>query len=265
MSRIQAFLFAGFTILLVVVAVWAFRKPWLPDLAADRAAIDARIYLTMTVTGIAFILTQVLLAVFIWRFRAREGQTAAYWHDNPRLEFTWTAVTAGVMTILVLGALRLWAQVYSPPPADALLVEVTGQQFAWNVRYPGPDGVLGRTDPRRITVDNPLGIDDQDPRSADDIFLVNQLYLPVGRPVRLRIRSKDVIHSFFLPNFRVKQDAVPGMTIDIWFTPTQTGTFELACAEHCGLGHYRMRGFVVVQTPEEFAETLASLPPWSGQ
>lgn len=265
MGRIHALLFAGFTLLLIVVAVWAFGKPWLPDLASDRAAIDHRIQLALIVTGVAFILTQGLLAAFTWGFRAREGRQAAYWYDNPRLEFTWTAVTAIVMTTLVLGALRLWAQIYSPPPADALLVEVTGQQFAWNVRYPGKDGVFGRTDPRLITVDNPLGIDGQDPHSADDIFLVNQLYLPVGHPVHLRIRSKDVIHSFFLPNFRVKQDAVPGMTIDTWFTPTQTGTFELACAEHCGLGHYRMRGFVIVQTPEEFAETLASLPPWGGQ
>jgi len=265
MGRMQALLFAGFTLLLVVVAVWAFSRPWLPDLAADRSAIDHRIYLTLAVTGGAFILTQVLLALFAWRFRAREGRQAAYWHDNPRLEFTWTVVTAGVMTILVLGALRLWAHIYSPPPDDALLVEVTGQQFAWNIRYPGQDGVFGRTDPRLITVDNPLGIDDRDPHSADDILLVNQLYLPVGRPVRVRIRSKDVIHSFFLPNFRVKQDAVPGMNIDIWFTPTRPGMYELACAEHCGLGHYRMRGFVIVQTPEEFAETLASLPTWGGQ
>ncbi len=265
MGRIQALLFAGFIVLLVVAAVWSFSKPWLPDLAADRSAIDDRIHLALIVTGIAFIITQLMLGLFAWRFRAQEGRVAAYWHDSPRLEFTWTAVTAGVMTVLVLGALRLWAQIYSPPPADALRVEVTGQQFAWNVRYPGKDGVFGRTDPRLITVDNPLGIDDRDPHSADDIFLVNQLYLPVGQPVHLWIRSKDVIHSFFLPNFRVKQDAVPGMTIDIWFTPTKTGTYELACAEHCGLGHYRMRGFVFVQTPEEFAETLASLPPWGGE
>lgn len=265
MGRIHGWLFAITIFLGVVLAVLAFAKPWLPALASDRAYIDQVIRVTLIITGIAFVLTHLLLGYFVWRYRARDGVPAAYWHDNPRLELTWTIVTAVILTTLVFNALRLWAQIYTPPPLEALLVEVTGQQFAWNIRYPGQDGIFGRTDPHLVSPDNQIGIDDSDPYSADDIFLINQLYVPVGRPVHLRIRSKDVIHSFFLPHFRFKQDAVPGMTIDVWFVPEKVGTYEIACAEHCGLGHYRMRGFLYVQPPEEFQATMAEQPTWKGQ
>src|SRR5688572_26202684 len=113
-----------------------------------------------------------------------------------------------------------------------MLVEVTGQQFAWNVRYPGPDNTLGKTDFRLASQENPIGLDKNDPAAADDVMLLNQLYLPQDRPVRVQLRSMDVLHSFFLPNFRVKQDAIPGMTVQVWFVPKQSGDFEIACAEH---------------------------------
>jgi cytochrome c oxidase subunit II len=153
----------------------------------------------------------------------------------------------------LFNALGLWAQITSAPPADAFVVEVTGQQFAWNIRYPGKDGIFGRTDPKLVSPEasNFIGLDRSDPNAADDIMMQNQLFLPAGRPVRVRIRSLDVIHSFFLPNFRVKQDAMPGMTVETWFVPTQTGDFEIACAQHCGLGHYRMRGQVHVVPASE--------------
>jgi cytochrome c oxidase subunit II len=137
-----------------------------------------------------------------------------------------------------------------------MVVEVTGQQFAWNVRYPGQDGLFGKTDAKLSTQENPIGLDKADPAAADDQMLLNQLYLAKDKPVRVRLRSLDVIHSFFLPNFRVKQDAVPGMTIDTWFVPKQAGDFDIACAEHCGLGHYRMRGQVHVVAQDAFESSL---------
>ena len=175
---------------------------------------------------------------------------------------------AVVEAILLVGfAIPLWAARIGdiPPANEALVVQVTGEQFAWNIHYAGPDGVFGRTDIKLLDLQsNPLGLDRSDPAAKDDVTTVNQLHLPVNKPVIVRLRSKDVIHSFGVPEFRVKQDAVPGLTIPIWFVPTittaamrtQTGNpefqYEIACAQLCGLGHARMRGFVTVQSAEEF-------------
>ena len=177
-----------------------------------------------------------------------------------------------VEAILLFGfAIPLWAARVDRRPADseALVVQVTGEQFAWNMHYAGPDGKFGRTDIKLLDLQsNPLGLDRSDPAGTDDITLVNQLYLPANRPVIVKLRSKEVIHSFGVPEFRVKQDAIPGLTIPIWFIPTvttaemrtRTGNvefqYEIACAQLCGLGHARMRGFVTVQTAEEFQKWL---------
>ena len=142
-------------------------------------------------------------------------------------------------------------------PDDAVVIEVTGEQFTWNVRYPGEDGEFGRTDPHRISVENPLGVDSNDPAAADDIHELAVFYVPVNRPVHIRLRSKDVLHSFYLPHHRIKQDAVPGMTIGLWFVPTVEGEFELACAELCGFGHYQMRGTFHVVSEQEFEQWLS--------
>ena len=161
--------------------------------------------------------------------------------------------------VIAIG-MPVWAEYFdAAPPADATVIEVTAQQFMWNVRYPGPDGVFGRTDPRLVDdTTNPLGIVKSDPAGKDDVVTLNEITVPFGRAVHVLLRSKDVIHSFFLPNFRVKQDAVPGMTPEVVFFPTRTGTFELACAELCGLAHYRMRGTFNVVPQKEFAEWLRS-------
>ena len=156
-----------------------------------------------------------------------------------------------------------------PRTSEALVVQVTGEQFAWNIHYAGPDGVFGRTDIKLLDLQsNPLGLDRSDPAAKDDVTTLNQLYLPVNKPIIVRLRSKDVIHSFGVPEFRVKQDAIPGLTIPIWFVPnvttaemrTRTGNpefqYEIACAQLCGLGHARMRGFVTVQTAEEFQKWM---------
>jgi cytochrome c oxidase subunit 2 len=257
MAKLQGLLFGLATLVLVVVATFYFTKTWLPPLKSDRIAIDHALAITLAVTGLVFIITNLLLAWFGYAYQDGPGAKAAYWHDSPRLEMTWTLVTAGILAIFLFNALSLWAKVTAPPPADAVLIEVTGQQFAWNVRYPGKDGVLGKTDHLQASQDNPIGLVKDDPAAKDDLLLLNQMYLPKDRPVRVQVRSMDVIHSFFLPNFRVKQDAMPGMTIDIWFTPTELGDFEIACAEHCGLGHYRMRGAVHVVPAADLEKAVA--------
>jgi len=202
------------------------------------------------------------------RFRQSRNPVANYTgvksHNSNYAEIGVAVVEA----ILLFGfAIPLWAARIGdiPPENEALIVQVTGEQFAWNFHYPGPDGVFGRTDITLLDLQsNPLGLDRDDPAAKDDITTVNQLYLPVNKPIIVRLRSKDVIHSFGVPEFRVKQDAVPGLTIPIWFIPdvttaemrTRTGNpefqYEIACAQLCGLGHYRMRGFVTVLTAEEF-------------
>jgi cytochrome c oxidase subunit 2 len=206
------------------------------------------------------------------RFRRSRHPVANYAavksHASSYLEIA-VAVVEG---ILLFGfSVPLWAARVDdiPPESEALVVQVTGEQFAWNVRYAGPDGVFGRTDIKLIDVQsNPLGLDQSDPAAKDDVTTLNQLYLPVNRPVIVKLRSKDVIHSFNVPEFRVKQDAIPGFTIPIWFVPNVTTTemrsrtgnpdfqYEIACAQLCGLGHYRMRGFVTILAAEEFQKWM---------
>jgi cytochrome c oxidase subunit 2 len=206
------------------------------------------------------------------RFRRSRQPVADYTGVKSHASSYLEGGVALVEAILLVGfAIPLWAaRVGSrPPDNEALLVQVTGEQFAWNIHYAGPDGKFGRTDITLIDVQsNPLGLDRNDPASKDDVTTTNQLYLPVNKPIIVTLRSKDVIHSFGVPEFRVKQDAIPGLTIPIWFIPnvttaemrTRTGNaefqYEIACAQLCGLGHARMRGFVTVQTAEEFKTWL---------
>jgi cytochrome c oxidase subunit 2 len=208
----------------------------------------------------------------LFRFHRSRNPVANYTGVKSHASSYLEGGVALVEAILLFGfAIPLWAARVDKRPADseALLVQVTGEQFAWNIHYAGPDGKFGRTDITLIDVQsNPLGLDRNDPAAKDDVTTLNQLYLPVNKPIIVRLRSKDVIHSFGVPEFRVKQDAIPGLTIPIWFVPTltteqmrtQTGNaefqYEIACAQLCGLGHARMRGFVTVQTAEEFQKWL---------
>ena len=165
-----------------------------------------------------------------------------------------------VWLIFMLG-LPIWSQVKEvfPKDEDAQVVEMVAEQFAWGFQYAGPDGLFGRKDPAQISPDNTIGIDRSDPAAADDIVSLNTLHVPLGKPTIVYMTSKDVIHSFFVPEFRVKHDVVPGMRIPLWFEPTQTGTFELVCSQLCGLGHYRMVGRVVVHEPHDFENQLREL------
>jgi cytochrome c oxidase subunit 2 len=208
------------------------------------------------------------------RFRRSRHPVANYTGARSHTSSYLEVGVAVVEGILLIGfSIPIWAARVDriPPENEALVVHVTGEQFAWNVRYAGPDGVFGRTDINLIDLQaNPLGLDRSDTAAKDDVTTLNQLYLPVNRPIIVKLRSKDVIHSFGVPEFRVKQDAIPGLTIPVWFVPnvtteemrTRTGnpefTYEIACAQLCGLGHYRMRGFVTVLTPEEFQKWMDS-------
>jgi cytochrome c oxidase subunit II len=206
------------------------------------------------------------------RFRKSRNPVANYTGVKSHASNYSEVGVALVEAILLFGfAIPIWAARVDrmPPENEALVVHVTGEQFAWNVHYPGPDGKFGRTDIKLIDVQsNPLGIDRSDPAAKDDVTTLNQLYLPANKPIIVKLRSKDVIHSFNVPEFRVKQDAIPGLTIPVWFIPdvttaemrTRTGNaefqYEIACAQLCGLGHYRMRGYVTVQTQDEFQKWM---------
>jgi cytochrome c oxidase subunit 2 len=206
------------------------------------------------------------------RFRRSRHPVASYTGVTSNTSKYSEIAVAVIEGIFLFGfSIPLWASRVNdiPPDNEALVVQVTGEQFLWNVHYPGPDGVFGRTDIRLLDPQsNPLGLDRSDPAARDDVTTLNQLYLPVNRQVIVRLRSKDVIHSFGVPEFRVKQDAIPGLTIPVWFVPTvttaemrtRTGNakfqYEIACAQLCGLGHARMRGFVTVQAPEEFQQWM---------
>ena len=206
------------------------------------------------------------------RFRRSRNPVADYRGVTSHTSSYLEGGVAVVEAVLLLGfSIPIWAARvdHRPPENEALVVEVTGEQFAWNAHYAGPDGLFGRTSIDLIDLQsNPLGLDRSDPAGKDDVTTVNQLFLPVNKPIIVKLRSKDVIHSFGVPEFRVKQDAVPGLTIPIWFVPNVTTAemraktgkpefqYEIACAQLCGLGHARMRGFVTVQTPEEFQKWL---------
>ena len=206
------------------------------------------------------------------RFRRSRNPVASYAGAKSHTSSYLEVGVAIVEAVLLFGfAIPIWAARVDrmPPENEALVVHVTGEQFAWNVRYAGADGQFGKTDIKLIDLQaNPLGVDRSDPAGKDDVVTLNQLYLPANKPIIVKLRSKDVIHSFGVPEFRVKQDAIPGLTIPIWFIPTvttaemrtRTGNaefqYEIACAQLCGLGHYRMRGFVTVLAPDEFQKWL---------
>lgn len=243
---------------IVLISVAFFFKYGVPDLASERSAQDTLFYVILGITGVAYVLVQVVLGLYMWRFRHKDETKGSYWHDSHKLEVFWTVGTAIVLIPIVFSGLVIWGKVEaSPPPPDAIEIEGVGAQFQWDFRYPGPDGKFGAFRPDLYSLENPLGLDPSDPASADDFERTNQLVLPVNRAVHIRLRTKDVQHSFFLPNFRVKQDLVPGMETGATFTPTKIGEYEIACAELCGLGHYRMRGFLTVMSQADYDNWLA--------
>ena len=197
-------------------------------------------------------------AFFIYtliRFRASRQPRAEYGGVKSHFSTYVEVGVALVEAILLVGfAIPAWANRVDdiPNESDAIVVRVIAEQFAWNAHYPGADGMFGRTDIKLVAAENPIGLDRTDAAAKDDITTINQLNLPVNRPILIHLSSKDVIHSFSLNQMRVKQDAIPGVTFPVWFTPTKTGDWEINCSQLCGLGHYRMRGFYSIKTQQDY-------------
>ncbi len=205
---------------------------WLPEnVSTYGGEVDFLFYLIYYITGATFILVTVTMLAFLFLYRRREGRRAIYSHGNTTLEIIWTIVPAIILVVLSFMSQASWARIKSHAPPGDVEVQVTSKQFNWEMTYPGPEGKFG---------------------TADDLTLENQLHVPVGKVVRVHLRSKDVIHSFFLPNLRLKQDTVPGREILAWFQATKAGTYEIPCAELCGFGHSGMKGWLYVHPADEY-------------
>lgn len=250
-----------------------FKDRLLP-MAACKAGenYDMMFNVTTLVTGIVFFATQAVLFWFCFKYQASDKRSAYYFAHSNKLEIIWTTIPAIAMAVLVAIGLKNWYAATSPAPADATVVEIVGKQFNWIIRYPGKDNELGKRDFRKINdANNILGLDWSDPHNEDDIISPSgELHLVVNKPVKLLIGSRDVIHDVGLPHFRMKMDAVPGITTTMWFTPTITTeemkakthnpdfVYEIACDQLCGKGHYSMRGTVIVETQAEYDKWMAS-------
>ncbi|GAB4251954.1 MAG: cytochrome c oxidase subunit II [Ekhidna sp.] len=235
-------------------------------IASEHAVITENLFwTTMAVTVFVFILTQIFLFGFSYKYRFNKQKKAHYYPHNNKLEMIWTIVPAIVLAWLIISGLQQWNVITGPAPEDAEVVEVMGYQYAWAFRYPGKDGELGSSDFRKIDAINSMGIDLDDQRGHDD-FMPTQLVIPKGRPVLLKIRGRDVIHSVYNPHFRIQMNAVPGMPTQFWFTPSvstaemraKTGNpdfnYELVCNKICGKSHYGMKGIITVLEQDEYDE-----------
>jgi cytochrome c oxidase subunit II len=233
----------------------------LPVQASTHAAeLDHLTSIVHWLMAILFVGWGVVFIFMLFRFRKGANPRADYHGAKGKLaKGIEIAVVVVEAILLVFYAIPAWATRVSsfPSSSEAVVVRVVGEQFAWNVHYPGPDGKFGRTDVSLMAADNPLGLDRRDPAAKDDITTINQLTLPVDRPVLVHLSSKDVIHSFGLYEMRIKQDAVPGLDIPVWFIPNRIGEYEIACSQLCGLGHYRMRGFVNIKSDADYRNFLA--------
>ena len=205
---------------------------WLPEnVSTYGPSIDRLFYIIYYVTGATFFIVQLTLLAFVFLYRARPGRRATYTHGNTALEIIWTITPAVLLVILAVVSRVTWAEIKGRMPPTDMLLQVTAKQFNWEVAYPGPDGKIG---------------------TADDVTMDNDVHVPVNKTIRVVLKSRDVIHSFFVPSLRFKQDAVPGHEIPIWFKVTKPGRYEIPCAELCGFGHSGMKGWLYVQTPEEY-------------
>jgi cytochrome c oxidase subunit 2 len=261
--------------LLLLIVIWLItfistyfflaKTWWLPvGASAAAAGIDHHMSTTYVLMGIVFVAAQLALGYFAWKYRDRGSvaRQALYSHGNNTLEITWTLLTIVLFLGLNFMSSSIWAsERFRPAVSDAVQVEVTGMQFQWYFRYPGADGKFGATKPQLQDPsgggESALGLDPTDPASKDDI-VAGTMYVPVNREIDVILRAEDVIHSFFIPAMRFKQDAVPGLAIHMHFTPIATGDYEIACSQLCGLGHYKMHGILRVVSQEDFDKWIAA-------
>jgi cytochrome c oxidase subunit II len=257
MGRVLAVIIWIITLLSVLLFISG--KWWFPQAITEHApALDRQFMITILVVGVSFTAAQIGLGWMVWKYRDNVSGRATYTHGSNRLEVIWTVVTAVVFIALAVMGQSVWASLrLHDAPAGAFQVEVVAQQFQWNFHYAGKDNVFGRTDPSLIddSALNFVGLDDTDPNAKDDAVTA-ALAVPVNRPVELRLRSKDVIHNFWVPQLRFKQDLVPGMEIKVHFTPNRVGKYELACAELCGQLHFKMKSYMLVLPEEEHRQLI---------
>jgi cytochrome c oxidase subunit 2 len=254
----------GILALIIITVLFHFMSPWwLTPLASNWSLLDTNLNLTFLVTGVVFIVINLFFVWTLIKYRHREGSKAHYEPESKKLEWWLTIVTTvGVVAMLAPG-LWAWARVIDVPD-DAEVVEVIGQQWHWSFRFPGEDGVLGQVDVGLMTADNSFGLKPDDPAGRDDVLVAGgELHLPLDTPYKFVLRSKDVLHNFTVPQFRVKMDLIPGMTPYVWLTPTRTGRFDILCEELCGIGHFAMRGAVVVDEQAAFDDWLDDFPTFA--
>jgi len=282
-NRLMAWLLVIFFIL-GLIGIYQCHVYLMDKMLPEPASIQGEKYesmsmATMIILGIVFFATQITLFYFIFRYQYSEKRKAYFYTHNYKLEILWTTIPAITLIILVVVGLKNWFHITGPAPKDSLIVEVVGKQFNWIIHYPGPDGILGKRDFRLISdANNVIGLDWSDPYSKDDIIMQNgEMHIVKDRPVHLVINSRDVVHDVGLPHFRMKMDAVPGITTTMWFTPTITTkemqkktknpnfVYEIACDQLCGKGHYSMRGTVVVQTAAAFKSWIAQQKSYYSQ
>lgn len=276
-NKVNALMFIFFLVgaggLMFWYSIKEFDNYQLPIASEHGVVTDQLFWITMAVTGVVFIITHILLFIFPYKYQYSEKRTADFYPDNNKLEVIWTAVPAVVLALLVISGWRAWSDITKPAPDNAHVVELMGYQFAWEVRYPGVDNILGANDYRLTNANNTSGVDFTDKNSLDD-FNSPVVVIPKGEPVLFRIRARDVLHSVFAPHMRLKMDAVPGMPTRFWFVPTKTTeemraelknpdfNYEIACTEVCGRGHFSMKREIRVVEPAEFRAWVAEQKPY---
>ena len=246
-------------LVLIVVGslLFHFLTPWwFTPIASNWGYIDTTIIITFWITGIVFSAVVLFMAYCVFRFRHQEGRRAAYEPENKRLEGWLAVVTAVGVAAMLAPGLLVWNQ-FVNPPEGASEIEAVGQQWQWSFRLPGKNGRLGATDSRFVSAENPLGVNPDDPNGRGNVVVIaDDLHVPIGKPVKVLLRSLDVIHNFYVPEFRAKMDLLPGVVTYFWFTPTKVGTFEIFCAGFCGIGHPQMRGNIVVEQEADYQAWL---------
>ncbi len=287
-NKVNALIFPIFLIIGFILAIWVsfYSDPYLlPEASSVHGKrTDNLFWITMGVIGAVFFATHILLFWFPFKYQYKQNHRATFYPHNNNLEVVWTVIPGIVLTTLVISGWWVWRDIMKDAPEDAVVVELVGKQFNWIVRYPGDkqavlgqkNSELGRYDYRLIDATNEIGIDFTDVNSFDD-FIPSEIHIPKGKTVLLKIHARDVLHSVFMPHFRLKMDAVPGMQTRFVFTADKTTAemrdelsnpnfnYELACTEVCGRGHFSMRTLVIVETPEEYAKWVASKKPFLAQ